>query len=59
MITVFGPVKFITWGKMKNQNKATAYVVQWINGKLEVVWPTEYATTPLQYPVDWLKTWGY
>jgi branched-chain amino acid transport system substrate-binding protein len=59
MITVFGPVKFITWGKMKNQNKATAYVVQWINGKLEVVWPTEYATTQLQYPVDWLKTWGY
>ena len=59
MMTVFGPVKFITWGKMKNQNKASAYVVQWINGKLEVVWPAEHATTPLQYPVDWLKTWGY
>jgi branched-chain amino acid transport system substrate-binding protein len=59
MMTVFGPVKFITWGKMKNQNKATTYVVQWINGKLEVVWPTDYATQPLQYPVDWLKTWGY
>jgi branched-chain amino acid transport system substrate-binding protein len=59
MMTVFGPVKFTTWGKMKNQNKAASYVVQWINGKLEVVWPTEYATQPLQYPVDWLKTWGY
>ncbi len=59
MMTVFGPVKFITWGRMKNQNKATAYVVQWINGKLEVIWPTEYETMPLQYPVDWLKTWGY
>jgi branched-chain amino acid transport system substrate-binding protein len=59
MMTVFGPVKFITWGKMKNQNKATSYVVQWINGKLEVVWPTAHATRPLQYPVDWLKTWGY
>jgi branched-chain amino acid transport system substrate-binding protein len=59
MMTVFGPVKFTTWGKMINQNKATTYVVQWINGKLEVVWPTEYATQPLQYPVDWLKTWGY
>jgi branched-chain amino acid transport system substrate-binding protein len=59
MMTVFGPVKFVTWGKMKNQNKATTYVVQWINGELELVWPTDHATTPLQYPVDWLKTWGY
>ncbi len=40
MMTAFGPVKFINWGNMKNQNKATAYVVQWIDGKLEVVWPT-------------------
>ena len=59
MMTVFGPVKFVTWGKMTNQNKSTAYVVQWINGELELVWPTDHATTPLQYPVDWLKTWGY
>ncbi len=59
MMTVFGPAKFITWGKMRNQNKATIYVVQWINGKLEVVWPTEHTTKSLQYPVDWLKTWGY
>ena len=59
MMTAFGPVKFIAWGKMKNQNRATAYVVQWIDGKLEVVWPVEYATMPLQYPVDWLRTWGY
>jgi branched-chain amino acid transport system substrate-binding protein len=59
MMTVFGPVKFVTWGKMKNQNKTTTYVVQWINGELELVWPTDHATTPLQYPVDWLKTWGY
>ncbi len=59
MMTVFGPVKFINWGKMKNQNKATAYVVQWINGKLEPVWPTDYATNKFQYPVDWLRTWRY
>ena len=44
---------------MKNQNKATTYVVQWIDGVLELVWPTDYATMPLQYPVDWLKTGGY
>ena len=59
MMTVFGPVKFTTWGKMKNQNKATTYVVQWIDGNLELVWPTEHATKAFVYPVDWMKTWGY
>ena len=59
MMTVFGPVKFTTWGKMKNQNKATTYVVQWIDGKLELVWPTLHATKAFVYPVDWMKTWGY
>ena len=59
MMTVFGPVKFINWGNMTNQNKATAYVVQWIDGKLEVVWPTDHATKTFVYPVDWIKTWGY
>jgi branched-chain amino acid transport system substrate-binding protein len=59
MMTVFGPVKFITWGKMKNQNKAATYVVQWLDGKLELVWPTDHATKAFAYPVDWMKTWGY
>jgi len=59
MMTVFGPVRFTTWGKMKNQNKAAAYVIQWINGKLELVWPTDHATKEFNYPVDWMKTWGY
>jgi branched-chain amino acid transport system substrate-binding protein len=59
MMTVFGPVKFTTWGKMKNQNKAATYVVQWIDGKLEMVWPTVHATKKFNFPVDWLKIWGY
>jgi len=59
MMTVFGPVKFTTWDKMKNQNKATTYVVQWIDGNLELVWPADHATKPFVYPVDWLNTWGY
>ena len=59
MMTVFGPVRFTTWGKMKNQNKVATYVVQWINGKLELVWPTDHATKEFKYPVDWMKTWGY
>ena len=59
MMTVFGPVKFTTWGEMKNQNVAATYVVQWIDGKLELVWPTDHATKAFVYPVDWMKTWGY
>lgn len=59
LMTVFGPVQFISYGKMKNQNKLPTYVVQWINGKLELVWPAKIATKELAYPVDWLKTWGY
>ena len=59
MMTVFGPVKFITLGKMKNQNKAATYVVQWLDGKLEMVWPEAAKTKTFNYPVDWLKVWGY
>ncbi len=59
MMTVFGPVKFISYGKMKNQNRLPTYVVQWIDGKLELVWPAKLAIKKLAYPVDWLKTWGY
>ncbi|MDI6688256.1 MAG: ABC transporter substrate-binding protein [Desulfobacterales bacterium] len=59
MMTVFGPVKFTTWENMKNQNKVATYVVQWIDGKLELVWPEEGATKQFVYPVDWLKIWGY
>lgn len=58
-MTVFGPVKFISYGKFKNQNKLPTYVVQWINGKLELVWPANIATKKFNYPVDWLKTWKY
>jgi branched-chain amino acid transport system substrate-binding protein len=59
MMTVFGPVKFTKWDKMTNQNKASSYVVQWIDGKLEMVWPRDLAAKKLIYPVDWLKVWGY
>lgn len=59
MMTVFGPVKFISYGKHKNQNKLPTYVVQWIDGKMELVWPEELGTKKFAYPVDWLKTWGY
>ena len=59
LMTVFGPVKFVAYGKHKNQNKLPTYVVQWIDGKLEMVWPADISTKKFTFPVDWLKTWGY
>jgi branched-chain amino acid transport system substrate-binding protein len=54
--TVFGPVKFISYGKKKQQNSLPTYLVQWQNGKLEAVWPKNIATKPYVYPVPpWNK----
>ncbi|MEM5788122.1 MAG: ABC transporter substrate-binding protein, partial [Syntrophobacteraceae bacterium] len=57
MMTVFGPVKFVSYGKMTNQNKLPTYLVQWIDGKLELVWPKETATKPYIYPIQWDQVW--
>lgn len=57
LMTVFGPVKFVAYDKMTNQNKLPTYLVQWIDGKLELVWPKEIASKPFVYPVDWEKIW--
>jgi branched-chain amino acid transport system substrate-binding protein len=55
--TVFGPIKFVDYGKKKQQNKLqTPLVVQWQKGKLETVWPKDVATKPYIYPVPpWTK----
>jgi branched-chain amino acid transport system substrate-binding protein len=50
MMTVFGPVRFMSYGKKSQQNKLPTLVVQWINGKLETVWPPEIASTRYVYP---------
>jgi branched-chain amino acid transport system substrate-binding protein len=50
MMTVFGAVKFISYGKKINQNKLPTYLVQWIKGKLECVWPKESSTAKYVYP---------
>jgi branched-chain amino acid transport system substrate-binding protein len=57
MMTVFGPVKFIAYDKMTNQNKLPTYLVQWIEGKLELVWPKEVASKPYVFPIEWEKVW--
>jgi branched-chain amino acid transport system substrate-binding protein len=57
MMTVFGPVKFISYKDMTNQNKLPTYLVQWIDGKLELVWPKEIASKEYVYPIEWDKVW--
>ena len=51
MKTVFGPVKFISYGKKTQQNKLDTYMVQWQKGNLEAVWPKSVATKKYIYPM--------
>ena len=50
MMTAFGPVKFVSYGKKTNQNSLPTFLVQWLNGKLETVWPKDVATAKYVYP---------
>ena len=51
MMTAFGPVKFISYGKKKQQNKLpNTFVVQWQNGKMETVWPEAFAKKKYIFP---------
>ncbi|MGE5247883.1 MAG: ABC transporter substrate-binding protein [Verrucomicrobiota bacterium] len=50
MKTAFGPVKFISYGKKTQQNKLDTYLVQWQQGNLEAVWPSNVATKKYVYP---------
>jgi len=52
LITVFGPVKFISYGKKSRQNKLPMLLVQWIDGQPEVVWPEHLATKKAIYPAS-------
>jgi len=57
MMTVFGPVKFASYDKKINQNQVATYMVQWIGGKLELVWPEAQASKKFLYPIDWEALW--
>lgn len=50
MMTAFGPVKFVSYGKKSQQNKLDTYMVQWQKGELEAVWPAKVATKKYIYP---------
>jgi branched-chain amino acid transport system substrate-binding protein len=58
MMTVLGPVKFISYEKKSNQNKLTTYVVQWQDGELKLIWPGKLANAKYVFPVNWLKEWS-
>jgi branched-chain amino acid transport system substrate-binding protein len=54
MMTVFGPVKFVSYGKKTQQNKLPTFLVQWQKGKtmeLQTVWPRNIATKKYVFPV--------
>src|SRR5215470_7822023 len=46
MTTVLGPVKF----RADGTGEVKVFVLQWLKGKQELVWPKEFATAPFGYP---------
>jgi len=57
LMTVFGPVKFTSYGKKIHQNKMDTFVVQWIGGHLKLIWPKNLANATFDYPIDWKVAW--
>lgn len=51
MQSMYGPIKFISYGKKRQQNSLPTYLGQWQEGKLQLVWPQEYAEKPYVYPI--------
>jgi branched-chain amino acid transport system substrate-binding protein len=51
MMTAFGPVKFVSYDKYRNQNKPPILVVQIQNGKPVTIWPPGAATAGFVNPV--------
>ena len=51
LMTPYGPVKFISFGKYTNQNKLPSFVLQWLKGQPQTVWPKEYTSASYVFPV--------
>ena len=49
--TILGPVKFVSYNNKSQQNRLPAFLIQWLNGQQEVVWPPKMATKKIVYPV--------
>lgn len=50
LMTIYGQIKFISYDKKTQQAKLPTFLVQWIDGKLETVWPKEVSTKMYIYP---------
>ncbi|MBC8412836.1 MAG: ABC transporter substrate-binding protein [Nitrospira sp.] len=55
MMTVFGPVKFTAYAHKVNQNRHATYVVQWLNGRIQMIWPPTLSKVKYSYPIDWVR----
>lgn len=49
--TMYGPVKFVSYGKKTQQNSLPTYLGQWQKQRFETVWPKEFAEQHFVYPV--------
>ncbi len=57
MVSIFGPVRFSSYGKKKLQNAPPTFLGQWINAKLEAVWPENLTTVSYIYPMPAWRTY--
>jgi branched-chain amino acid transport system substrate-binding protein len=56
MMTLLGPVKFISYEKYRNQNRLPTLVIQIQNGRPVTIWPPEAATSGFVNPAgEWYQ----
>jgi branched-chain amino acid transport system substrate-binding protein len=55
VMTVYGPVRFVSYGRKAQQNRLPTFLVQWQNGIPEIVWPRDLATAGYVFPAP---PWG-
>ena len=51
LMTVLGPVKFISYKNKSQQNKLPTFLAQWLDGQLQIVWPPQMASKKAIYPI--------
>ena len=51
MMSMYGPVKFISYGQYERQNQLPTLVLQVQKSKFEIVWPENLSTAKYIYPV--------
>jgi len=50
LMTILGPARFISYAQKSQQNKLPMLLVQWIDGKQEIIWPKQLANKKAVYP---------